>query len=198
MQQLGPDVTLENVTFVHPSVQIYGKVTVGEGSSVWPNTVMRAEMFDISIGRYTNIQDFVMIHVGDRTPTRIGDFCSITHHGTIHGCTIGDNCLIGINATLMDGCVVGDNSIIAGGTFLKEGTVIPENSIVVGVPGKVIRTQNNWLKNRFNAFMYHHNATCYARGEHRGWSGPEFEKMTRAELARLQAEFTEVFGEEAE
>jgi len=198
MQQFGPEVTLENIAFCHPSVQIYGRVTVGEGSSLWPNTVMRAEMFDIRIGRFTNIQDFVMIHVGDRTPTHIGDHCSITHHCTIHGCSIGDNCLIGINATIMDGCVVGENSIVAGGTFLKEGTVVPENSIVVGVPGKVIRTQNNWLKNRFNAFMYHHNAQCYARGEHRGWSGSDFEAMARKELARLQAAYTERFGETPE
>jgi len=196
MHDYGPEVSSERATFIHPSVQIYGKVDIDEGSSVWLNTAMRAEMFEIRIGRYTNIQDFVMIHVGDKTPTIIGDYCSITHHCTIHGCTIGDNCLIGINATIMDGCVVGDNTIVAGGAFLKEGTVIPENSIVVGVPGKVIRTQNNWLKNRFNAFMYHHNACCYTRGEHRGWSGPEFEEKARAEMARLQREYAELFGTE--
>ena len=94
----------------------------------------------------------------------------------------------------MDGCVVGDNSIVAGGAFLKEGTIIPENSIVVGVPAKVIRTQNNWLKNRFNAFMYHYNAGCYARGEHRGWTGPEFEAAARAEHARLEQEYARRFG----
>ena len=194
MPSYGPDVQLDEVAFIHPSVQLYGKVAIGKGSSVWPSVVMRAEMFEVTIGEHTNIQDFVMVHVGDRSPTHIGSYCSIAHHCTIHGCTIGDNCLVGVNATIMDDCVVGKNSIVAGGSFLKEGTVIPENSIVVGVPGKVIKSRNNWLKNRFNAFMYHHNALCYARGEHRGWTGPEFEQAGRAELARLQAEYDLLYG----
>jgi len=194
MQDFGPDVTLNEVGFVHPSAQIYGKVQIGEGSSVWPNVVMRSESHEINIGKYTNIQDFTMVHVGERSSTHIGDYCSITHHATIHGCTIGDNCLIGINATVMDGCVVGDNCIVAGGAFLTEGTHIPDNSVVVGMPAKVIRTQNNWLKNRLNAFMYAYNATRYAQGEHRAWSGPEFETLFQQESARLQAEYTEIFG----
>ena len=92
--------------FVHPSAQMYGKITIGEGSSVWPNAVMRAENDHISIGRVTNIQDFVMIHVGFDDPTIVGDFCSITHRVTLHGCTIGDHCLIGIGAIIMDGAAV--------------------------------------------------------------------------------------------
>ena len=194
MQEFGPDVVLNDVAFIHPSAQIYGKISIGEGSSVWPNTVMRSEMKEITIGMHTNIQDFSMIHVGDRTPTHIGSYCSITHHCTIHGCTIGDNCLIGINATIMDGCVIGDNCIVAGGTFLKENTIIPANSIVMGTPGKVTRTRNNWLKNRFNAFMYNHNAQCYARGEHRGWCGPQFEEKARKQFALLQGEFEMLYG----
>ena len=78
-----------------------------------------------------------MIHVGSSTGTVIGAHCTITHHCTIHGCTIGDNCLIGINATIMDGAVIGENCIVAGGSFIKERTVIPDNSIVMGIPGKV-------------------------------------------------------------
>ncbi len=197
MQDFGSDVTLDEVAFIHPSAQIYGKVSIGKGSSVWPNVVMRSEAHEISIGRYTNIQDFTMVHVGERISTHIGDYCSITHHATIHGCSIGDNCLIGINATIMDGCVVGNNCIVAGGAFLTEDTRVPDNSVVVGMPAKVIRTQNNWLKNRLNAFLYAHNARCYARGEHRGWSGPEFEAFFQREHARLQAEFTEIYGSNA-
>ncbi len=111
-----------------------------------------------------------MLHIGDNTGTYIGSHCSITHHCTIHGCTIGDNCLIGINSTIMDGCVIGNNCIIAGHTFLKEGTVIPDNSIVMGTPGKVIRTQNNYTRCRMNAFMYYRNALAYAKEEHREWA----------------------------
>jgi len=192
-QSFGPLVSLQDVAYIHPSVNIYGKVTLKEGSSVWPNTVIRAEAFEVEVGPFTNLQDFVMVHVGERTPTKIGAWCSITHHCTIHGCTIGDNCLIGINATIMDGCVIGNNCIIAGGSFLKEGTQIPDNSIVMGTPGKVTKTLNNWVRNRFNAYMYHHNAMSYSKGEHRAWSGSDFEEHARAELARLQTEFSQRF-----
>jgi len=185
----GPDVTLDNPAFIHPSVLLYGKISVARDASIWPNTVVRAENFDVSIGQGTNIQDFVMIHVGGGTGTHIGANCSITHHCTIHGATIGDNCLIGINATIMDGAVVGDNCIVAGGAFLKEGTIIPDNSIVMGMPGKVTKTRNNQVANRLNAFLYVINAKCYARGEHRSWNDPDFMAQAAAEVKRLQAEF---------
>jgi len=189
MDTFGVDVTLGDVAFVHPSVQIYGKVSLADGVSLWPNTVIRAEMHHVEIGAHTNIQDFSMIHVGDSTPTKIGAHCSITHHCTIHGCTIGDNCLIGISATIMDGCVIGNNCIVAGGSFLKEGTMIPDNSIVMGTPGKVTREANSWVKNRFNAWMYSVNGKAYARGEHRAWSGPDFAAQADAELKRLKSVF---------
>jgi carbonic anhydrase/acetyltransferase-like protein (isoleucine patch superfamily) len=110
---------------IHPSVwiasgaQLYGRLTIGEGSSVWTHATMRAECHEIRIGRMTNVQDFVMIHVAYDRPTLIGDFCSITHHATVHGCTIEDDCLVGVNATIMDGAVIGRGSIVAGGAFVK-------------------------------------------------------------------------------
>jgi carbonic anhydrase/acetyltransferase-like protein (isoleucine patch superfamily) len=139
------------------------------------------------IGSYTNIQDFVMLHIGAASGTHIGSHCSITHHCTIHGCTIGDNCLIGINSTIMDGCVIGDNCIIAGHSFLKEGSIIPPNSIVMGAPGKVTRTRNNFVPNRLNAYMYYRNALAYADGRYREWRQPGFAADAAAELRRLQA-----------
>ena len=99
MGHIGEHVTLDDPAYVHESAWLYGKVYVGPGASIWPNVVTRAETFEISIGARTNIQDFVMIHVGAMTPTIVGEDCSITHHATLHGCTIGDRCLIGINAT---------------------------------------------------------------------------------------------------
>ena len=147
MSRFGPLVSLDHPAFIHESALLYGKIAIGRDVSIWPHVVMRAEMSEITVGEGTNIQDFVMVHVGGQTGTRIGRFCSITHHCTIHGATIGDHCLIGINATLMDGVVVGDNCIVAGGAFLKEGTVIPPNSIVMGMPGKVVRTRNSGAAN---------------------------------------------------
>lgn len=198
MSGYGPEVVLNDPAFVHPSAQIYGKVRIERGASVWPNAVMRAENQEIVVGPHSNIQDFAMLHVGYTTPTIIGEYCSITHHCTIHGATIGDNVLVGINATIMDGCVVGDNCIIGGHAYLKEGTEIPSNSIVMGVPGKVTKTRNNWVMNRFNALMYVRNAEAYARGDHRVWDGPEYERWARAEMKRLAEEFRAMGQDAAE
>ncbi len=193
MSDFGPGVDVARAAYIHATAQIYGNVTLGEGSSVWINVAMRAEMYEISIGAHTNIQDFVMIHVGSTTPTVIGDHCSITHHCTIHGCTIGDNCLIGINATIMDGAVIGENSIVAGGAFVKEGTVIPPNSIVMGMPAKVTRERNNWIANRMNAFLYEHNAHAYARGHHRVWADADAQSSLQRKAEQLQAEFETLY-----
>lgn len=184
---LGPDVKLHEPAYIHPSAFLYGDVTLQEGATIWANVVMRAEMYRIVIGRNSNIQDFVMVHVGDGADTIVGENCSITHHVTLHGCTIGDNCLIGINATIMDGCVIGENSIVAGGTFLKERTVIPPNSIVMGMPGKAVKTRNNARANAFNAFMYRRNGEAYAQGDYRVWAGEAFRAEAAAEHARLAA-----------
>jgi carbonic anhydrase/acetyltransferase-like protein (isoleucine patch superfamily) len=154
------------------SAELYGKIEIAEGVSIWSNVVMRAESSHIEIGAFTNIQDFTMIHIADG-PTVIGEYCSITHHCTIHGATIGNNCLIGINATIMDGAVIGDNSIVAGNSLVREGTVIPANSIVAGTPAKVIAQRNNFVANRLNALAYYDNGIAYGLGNHRVWSEDE-------------------------
>ena len=168
--------------FIAPGAKLYGKLSLAEGSSVWPNAVIRAEVQDVSIGRYTNLQDFVMVHVGFDHPTHIGDFCSITHHATVHGAVIEDQCLVGIGATIMDGAVVGTGSIVAGGAFITEGSVFPPNSIIAGVPAKRIRERDSARANRLNAWQYHRNAQAYEAGNHRAWDGPEY----RAWLEDLQ------------
>jgi carbonic anhydrase/acetyltransferase-like protein (isoleucine patch superfamily) len=195
MPDFGPLVRLDAAAFVHPTAQIYGDVRIGRGSSVWINVAMRAEVFAIDIGAHTNIQDFAMIHVGAATPTVIGDYCSITHHCTIHGCTIEDNCLIGINATIMDGAVIGANSIVAGGAFVREGTVVPPNSIVMGMPARVTKTRNNWIANRLNAFLYEQNAEAYGRGDHRIWADRAGQDAVNKRMDALRAEFASLYGE---
>jgi carbonic anhydrase/acetyltransferase-like protein (isoleucine patch superfamily) len=164
MGHIGQRVTLDNTAYIHETAYLYGKVYLGPGTSVWPNVVMRAEMQEIHIGARTNLQDFVMVHVGATTPTIIGEDCSITHHTTLHGCTVGDRCLIGINATLMDGCQIGDNSIVAGHTIVTEGKIFPANSIIAGVPGKLVGTRDHSEANLANADFYHRNALNYAQG----------------------------------
>lgn len=163
-------VRLEKPAYVDPTVRMFGDVTAGEGCSFWPYAVIRAEMHGVRIGRFCNIQDHAMLHVGADGPTVIGDYCSITHRVVVHGAEIGDHCLIGIGAVLMDGVKVGRNSVIAGGAFLTEGTVIPENSIVMGLPGKVVATRDNFRQTHRNALIYHENALGYAEGRHDVWA----------------------------
>ncbi len=183
-----------HAAWIDPTVRITGDVSVAEGSSLWTHAVIRAESLRVAIGRYTNLQDHVMVHIGYSSPTVIGDYCSIAHRVVLHGCTIADNCLVGIGATIMDGAVIGENSIVAGHSFVREGTIIPPSSIVMGTPAKVVRTANNWVANRLNAWLYHRNAQHYARGHHRAWDGPEYEAARAAELARLEAEFDRLYG----
>lgn len=116
--------------FVHPSALLYGRIALEEGASVWCNAVMRSEAAHIRIGRHSNVQDFVMIHTDPGRPVEIGEHCSITHHATIHGATIGNNVLIGINATIYGGAVIGDNAIVGQHAYVKDGTIVPPNSIV--------------------------------------------------------------------
>lgn len=184
-KRFGPGVVLDNPAFIHDTALVYGHVHIGEGASLWPYVVIRSEMHEVRIGRRTNIQDFVMIHVGNTTPTIIGANCSITHHCTIHGAEIGDNCLIGINATLMDGAKIGANSIVAGHSIVTEGTVIPENSIAAGSPARVIKTRDNRVANIMNAAFYFENAKAYARGDHRITDRDEFRQVMAAELQAL-------------
>jgi carbonic anhydrase/acetyltransferase-like protein (isoleucine patch superfamily) len=160
--------------FVAPTAQIFGNVEIGAESSVWANVVIRAECQYVRVGRYTNLQDFVMIHVGFDHATEIGDFCSITHHSTIHGCKIEDDCLVGINAVVMDGAMIGPGSIIA------------------GVPAKQIGERDSARANRRNAWVYHWNAEAYKRGDHRAWTGPAYERwiLELAEKLETDADLT--------
>jgi carbonic anhydrase/acetyltransferase-like protein (isoleucine patch superfamily) len=178
---------LHESVWVSPSAQLYGKLSIDAGSSVWHNAVARAECQEIRIGRLTNIQDFVMIHVGYGEPTLIGDFCSVTHHATVHGCTLGNACLVGPGAVIMDGAAIGAGSIVAGGAVVPEGKVFPPHSILAGVPAKVIGERDSSRANRLNAWQYHRNAQFTRRGEFRCWEGPEYERW----LAALRAEVDE-------
>lgn len=184
----------QEAAYIDPTARIYGNVEIGEAASLWPYAVIRAESKFVTVGRYTNLQDHVMLHVGYHAPTIVGEFCSITHRVVLHGCTIGDNCLIGIGATIMDGAVIGENSVIAGHSFVADNSIIPPNSIVMGTPAKVVRTANSFVGNRVNAMLYHRNATAYARGDHRAWDGSEYEAESRRWKSEAEREFAARYG----
>ncbi len=150
---------------------------LGNAVSVWPYVVMRAQAHEIRIGARTNIQDFVMVRVGNFTPTLVGEDCSIAHHVALHGCTIRDRCLIGVNAVIMDGVKVGANSIVAALSVLTEGSEFPENSMIAGSPAKLVKTRDNAAANLFNSKVYQLNAANYAKGA---------ERLSAADIASLQ------------
>ena len=179
---------IDESAWIAPTAQIFGRIRIGPDSSLWHNVVARAECQDISIGRITNVQDFVMIHVGYDHPTRIGDFCSITHHATVHGCTIGDASLVGPGAVIMDGAVIGPGSIVAAGAVVPEGREFPAGAIVAGVPAKAIAERDSARANRMNAWLYQRNAELTRRGEHRAWDGDEYLAWRAAKQAEVDAD----------
>lgn len=172
--------------WIAPSAELYGRITLGENVSVWPHCVIRAECLEVRVGRMTNLQDFVMIHVGYDEPTVVGDFCSITHRATLHGATVEDECLIGIGATVMNRAVIGRGSIVAPGAVVTEGTVIPPDSIVAGVPARVTKTRPSGRENRMNAWAYHRNALAYRRGRHRAWDEPDFKAWWETKRVEIE------------
>jgi len=126
--------------WVDESAQVIGDVTVGEESSLWMNVVVRGDVHRVRIGRRTNLQDGVIVHVMRGThPTTIGDEVTIAHGAIVHGCTIGDRCLIGMGAIVLNGADVGSDTIVAAGALIVEGARIPPRSLVMGSPAKVKR-----------------------------------------------------------
>jgi carbonic anhydrase/acetyltransferase-like protein (isoleucine patch superfamily) len=141
--------------FIADGAIVIGKVTIKEFTSVWFNTVVRGDVNRIEIGRYCNVQDGSVIHVADSFPTCIGDFVSIGHQATLHGCTIENNCLIGIGAIVLNGAIVGEGSIIAAGALVREKQVIPPHSLVAGIPGKIIKSiPDDWERIHTQAVKY--------------------------------------------
>jgi len=127
--------------YIDASAQVIGDVEIGEESSVWMCVVIRGDVHRIRIGRRSNVQDGTIVHVmKDTHPTLIGDDVTIGHGAIVHGCTIEQQCLIGMGAILLNGVTVGAGSIVAAGTLLPEGTQVPSRSLVMGSPGKVRRT----------------------------------------------------------
>lgn len=125
--------------FLAPGVHIIGRVTIGEQSSIWFNTVVRGDINDITIGRYTNIQDNCTVHTDPGFPTVIGDYVLVGHKAILHGCTVGNGALIGMGATLLDGARIGENALVGAGALVREGAEIPAGTLAVGAPARVVR-----------------------------------------------------------
>ena len=123
--------------YVDESAQLIGDVALGENASVWMNAVVRGDVHKIRIGSNTNIQDCSVLHgMLNRWPVILGDWVTVGHSVTLHGCTIGDRCLIGMGSVILNNAQIGAGSIIAAGTVIPENAVVEPNSLWMGVPGK--------------------------------------------------------------
>lgn len=138
---LGDDATpsIEPTAWVAPGAVVVGRVRLEAGSGVWYGAVLRAEKADIVLGAESNLQDGVVVHVDGGFPAVIGRRVSVGHNAVLHGCTVEDDSLIGMNATVLNGAVIGAGSLVAAGAVVLEGVVIPPGSLVAGVPAKVRR-----------------------------------------------------------
>jgi carbonic anhydrase/acetyltransferase-like protein (isoleucine patch superfamily) len=125
--------------FIAPSADVIGSVRLGDGSSVWFGAVLRGDNDWIHVGEGSNIQDGSIVHVDPGVPVVIGRSVTVGHGVMIHGCEIGDGCLIGNRAIILDGARIGENSLIAAGALVTPNTQIPPGSVVMGSPGKVVR-----------------------------------------------------------
>ena len=145
----------ENV-YIAPGAVVYGDVTLHENVSVWFHAVIRAEEGTIVIGSGSNVQDGCVIHVDKGTDVVVGTDVTIGHNAIVHGCTIGDNTIVGMGAIVMNHAVVGKNCIVAAGALVTEHTVIPDNSLVMGSPARIKRmlTPEEIEHNRYNAEHY--------------------------------------------
>jgi len=131
---------LADDTYVAPTADVMGKVKMLSQSSVWFGAIVRGDNDWITIGERSNVQDNSVLHTDPGIPLDIGAGVTIGHQVMLHGCTIGDNTLIGIGATVLNGAVIGNNCIIGAHALIMEGKVIPDNSMVVGAPGRVVKT----------------------------------------------------------
>ena len=133
-----PDIKKAN--FVAESADIIGDVTLDTNSSIWYNCTIRGDIESIRIGKNTNIQDNTVVHVGYDVGTVIGDNVTVGHSAIIHGCTIGDDCLIGMGAIILNHAVIGKESIVGAGALVTTEKKFPPRSLIMGSPAKVIRT----------------------------------------------------------
>ena len=148
-----------------PTATLIGKVRLEEGASVWFNAVLRGDNELILIGKHSNVQDGAVMHTDMGYPLTLGTGVTIGHNAMLHGCTVGDYSLIGINAVILNGAKIGKHCIIGANSLIGEGKEIPDGSLVMGSPGKVVRDLTDEQKKLLEASAAHYvkNGQRYAR-----------------------------------
>ena len=126
-------------SWIAPNATVIGEVQIAKGASIWWNCTLRGDTDLLSVGENSNIQDNSVLHTDPGIPLIVGKNVTVGHRVILHGCTVGDNSLIGMGSTLLNGAVIGKNCLIGANTLIPEGKVIPDRSLVVGLPGRIVR-----------------------------------------------------------
>lgn len=158
---------IDSTAFIAKGAAIYGNVTIKKEANVWYNATIRSLEDSIIIGEGTNIQDNSVVHTDKGYQVSIGSLVTVGHGAIIHGCTIGDNSLIGMGAIILNGAQIGKNCIIGAGSLVTKNTIIPDNSLVLGSPAKIIRpvTEEEIQGSINNAKLYIEERLLYQKEE---------------------------------
>jgi carbonic anhydrase/acetyltransferase-like protein (isoleucine patch superfamily) len=159
--------SIHPTAFIASTAAVMGDVTMGAESSVWYGAVIRADMAPIVIGSQTNLQDGTIVHVDEGVPCRVGSRVGVGHRVILHGCTVEDDCLIGMGSVLLNEVQVGAGSVVAAGAVLPEGMQAPPGSLVMGVPARVVRAVDERLARRIAETWSHYVGQARAHREGR-------------------------------
>ncbi|MGE3819784.1 MAG: gamma carbonic anhydrase family protein [Isosphaeraceae bacterium] len=157
---------IDPTAFLAPGCIVLGDVAIGKNASVWYQAVVRGDTERIVIGEDTNIQDLSMIHADPGVPCLIGDRVTVGHRVILHGCVVGDDCLIGMGAILLNGVRLGAGCVVGAGALLKEGMEVPPGSLALGVPARVLKPVDDDLRARVDHSWRHYveNARKHREG----------------------------------
>ncbi len=156
LADIAPQTPQDGRYWVAPNAMVMGRVILNEDASVWYGVTLRGDNDPITIGARSNVQDGTVMHTDEGCPLTVGADVTIGHQAMLHGCTIGDNTLIGIGATVLNNARIGRNCLIGAHALITEGKEIPDNSVVMGSPGKVIKTVSDELAEILTASAAHY------------------------------------------
>ncbi len=163
---IAPNLPGDGRFWIAPDARVIGNVVIGEDVGIWFGAVLRGDNEPITVGAETNIQEHSVLHTDLGFPLTIGSGCTIGHRAILHGCTVGDNSLIGMGAIVLNGARIGANSLVGAGALVPEGKDYPDGSLIIGTPGRVVRTltEEQIGRLRQSARSYVENWKRFARG----------------------------------
>lgn len=160
IDDIAPTIEDAETVWVAPDAVVIGRVTLGSEVGIWFGSVLRGDNEPIVIGARSNVQEHTVMHTDPGYPLTVGEGCTVGHRAILHGCTIGDNSLVGMGATILNGAVIGQNCLVGAGALVTENKVFPDNSLIVGSPAKVVRTLDDAAIARLKVSAAHYVANA--------------------------------------